>query len=1148
MEKKCVSEINNQNDYMTLMSDYLKDEISNLIENYNQFYKNFQKLIDDEKFCLVKAEEHVNKRTFKSFDDYVIVDSNSFNNDLSLNNTSNKSLIEEEMLKFINEYNQLGLVYNKEIIRLKEKMYSLLNQQMNKIKQSIIFSSDVYYEGLNSELETLIEKNEIFKKEINNEFYEYEKLKEDFFQSVINADMQKLNLNNEINHEKEYQQYTFLKSKSDSLLEILKLKVNKLNSLISDSKIVNKDLNKVLKQIQKGNLSFSSSQEIKFSKFLISIGGILQQMGHEIEEASSDINKNISSLDISKSEIFGLKDLNFGEVSIKDIEFKAKMISSERVNSIIMSGDITKIKRNTANLNGLDMLSSKSNIKDIENKASFNEKLDFDYEILRFYNILLKEEEISDSLNKYINDMINLNKKNGIIFIKKLIEIKQDNVIVCVLYKNLSILSNIIIKIIESEYDSKEISNNYNHNLYLSIIYFSEKTYIIKSNKKRIYLSHLISKCSLFQNDNFWISLFYFKYEKNIFEKIKNAYPKLINLNYKKRVSLEINENNLNTEYDLEITDNKRIIDVVQKEKESIDLINSINTNLLNGKSNAYEKKSIFNKIIDIFNNKPTDIVESLTNINQKRNSKKLSVNFILPHRNSQIYDIKTRERGIFLENNESDGIEYMNNDIDIYYYENIIYILNNPTKEQDQYIQMIKIEEAVFLLKFFLNYFSMFDFEISRSIEIIDKINKDFNLPKEHLLYLKILVENNNYNIKARKMIKSTIDEKEKVSFSILSSIKYINSNTIYNYILTLNKRINSSLMIEIYTNEIKKTDLIYKNIDSIQYEQDINNIHLNDFLINKLNCWKCILKISQMKKEIDYEKLKNLIFILNKKYDIEKIIMNKKKLHKQEIVYTSIFEHDDFKFNSIDIVDDFNIIELDVQRTFFKFDLEKNRIAIENILKASVLYFKGNFYCQGMNYLVAFLFLLTMNEEDTFYIFVSLIKNTDYGSFFHNDLKKVKEYFYIIDRLLILYTPELNSFFYKNKIGCNFFTSAWIMTLFTNCYQIEEYKISYIILKIFDEFILNGWYSLIKSVFIIIILYENKLLYGLHDDFLTFIFNEILKNGFFRKDNFSLFLNKWNDFQLPNSLLDRLSIEYNQGLSVINFNERIYSSLNIS
>lgn len=36
-------------------------------------------------------------------------------------------------------------------------------------------------EVLNSELEILIEKNEIFKKEINNEFYEYEKLKEDFF-------------------------------------------------------------------------------------------------------------------------------------------------------------------------------------------------------------------------------------------------------------------------------------------------------------------------------------------------------------------------------------------------------------------------------------------------------------------------------------------------------------------------------------------------------------------------------------------------------------------------------------------------------------------------------------------------------------------------------------------------------------------------------------------------------------------------------------------------------------------------------------------------------------------------------------------------------------------------------------------------------
>jgi len=68
---------------------------------------------------------------------------------------------------------------------------------------------------------------------------------------------------------------------------------------------------------------------------------------------------------------------------------------------------------------------------------------------------------------------------------------------------------------------------------------------------------------------------------------------------------------------------------------------------------------------------------------------------------------------------------------------------------------------------------------------------------------------------------------------------------------------------------------------------------------------------------------------------------------------------------------------------------------------------------YCQGMNYIASFLLLLIQNEEDAFFMMYSMFENTDFGEIFIDDLRKLKQYFYVFERLLFLYLPEIYYYF---------------------------------------------------------------------------------------------------------------------------------------
>jgi len=54
-----------------------------------------------------------------------------------------------------------------------------------------------------------------------------------------------------------------------------------------------------------------------------------------------------------------------------------------------------------------------------------------------------------------------------------------------------------------------------------------------------------------------------------------------------------------------------------------------------------------------------------------------------------------------------------------------------------------------------------------------------------------------------------------------------------------------------------------------------------------------------------------------------------------------------------------------------------------------------------------------ITNNEEDSFYLLLGLFENTDFSSIFIEELTKLKIFFYVFERLISIYLPELNTHF---------------------------------------------------------------------------------------------------------------------------------------
>ena len=179
-------------------------------------------------------------------------------------------------------------------------------------------------------------------------------------------------------------------------------------------------------------------------------------------------------------------------------------------------------------------------------------------------------------------------------------------------------------------------------------------------------------------------------------------------------------------------------------------------------------------------------------------------------------------------------------------------------------------------------------------------------------------------------------------------------------------------------------------------------------------------------------------------------------------------------------------------------------------------------------MNYVGAFLLNITKDEEESFYLFLGLLTSTKYGNLFKNDLAKLKRFFYVFERMISIFIPELYNFLLSNNIKVNYFISSWFITLFTNAYQYIKVKDNpKIILKIFDFFFLNNWKSIIVTSISLLKVYEPKIMLFSSEEILRFLINDIIKENYFENNNYDRFMYITYNFKIDDKLIENIEKE---------------------
>jgi len=145
---------------------------------------------------------------------------------------------------------------------------------------------------------------------------------------------------------------------------------------------------------------------------------------------------------------------------------------------------------------------------------------------------------------------------------------------------------------------------------------------------------------------------------------------------------------------------------------------------------------------------------------------------------------------------------------------------------------------------------------------------------------------------------------------------------------------------------------------------------------------------------------------------------------------------------------------IRKDVSRTFPGHAYFQGSIGQEslfNVLKAYAVMDPEIGYCQGMSFIVAQL-LLQMTAQKAFWVLVQLFKTQSISGLFNNGLPLLRQYLYILDRLIENHLPKVFSHFKGQGIVPMLFASEWFSTLFTYTFPFETTN------RVWDFFFMEG------------------------------------------------------------------------------------------
>ena len=394
--------------------------------------------------------------------------------------------------------------------------------------------------------------------------------------------------------------------------------------------------------------------------------------------------------------------------------------------------------------------------------------------------------------------------------------------------------------------------------------------------------------------------------------------------------------------------------------------------------------------------------------------------------------------------------------------------------------IDKIATQEVSTIIQEIIQNSSNFNFPIDVCFDLITKLTQEYKINKEHMKLFFLYANVCSYTV--RKKLSSdamnykikNIDHNKKL-FKIFSlTLPFLEKSDFYN-LLKLSKFLNKKLK---------------KKVCSYILSQDTTSKNL------RLKIWEIFLQIPLIKEKYNYQQILKSV--------------NDEKLR--------------------------DIILLDVNRTSFnptKIQNESDaKEKLENVLYATALVNNGVKYCQGMNFLVEFL-LEIYDEEETFYIFLSLFESTEYSIIFTKDLQKMKVFFYVFKRIMTLFEPELSNYLNSSGIHYNFFLPPWFITLFTGSHQHhnkEEDDNTDLIIKILDNFIIYGWTSMMEFSCAILHLYEPYIMNLKYDEVMHFLINDILKSDFFGIKNKENIIKACSFYKIKKKLVRNIEEEYTQ------------------
>ena len=444
-----------------------------------------------------------------------------------------------------------------------------------------------------------------------------------------------------------------------------------------------------------------------------------------------------------------------------------------------------------------------------------------------------------------------------------------------------------------------------------------------------------------------------------------------------------------------------------------------------------------------------------------------------------------------------------------------------NLSKLREKKEKEILNKELLKIIKDFVIHFNNFNLDMVYINDIIMEISNIYQLENEQISFLICLINSNMYTIKA-------YDKKIQNNKQIDYYNGKISGNNMSKKYLFTNKIL--------YTNNIKLKNLLLSLNSCFMFleQKDYINIQsLNKFYYS--NCQKLIYKQIFIKN--DYKQAYNYnLFINSDLSDINKHIgmwFYYLKYDKNKIKYKEILKkvNSDNIENKIKLIKD--VIVLDVNRTFFSTNQKEKREILKNILYSLAYLYPKVSYCQGMNFICQFLLEATKDEEKAFDIFSAILNKTKYGNLIEDEFSLMKKYFYVFERLIILYLPELATLLKKNNVNPSYYISPWFITLFTHSFVENQTKL---LLRIFDLFILDGWISVIKIGLMLLKHYEKVLMDLNFEELLNFLINDLKeKYDFFNNNNYEKFMELYQDMKIPKGLVSNIENEYELEMKII-------------